>query len=67
MLELIQDDFGTRHRSILEAPGSEYLFLLGVGNALDELKWKSLLFSCAEGPEGKQFQDASAACAQASL
>lgn len=57
LVQLIKEDFSTRHPSILEAPQTEYLFLLGVGSTSDTLKWKYLAFTCAQGP-ASEFLDA---------
>jgi hypothetical protein len=56
LLAQIQEHCRTRHRSILEAPQTEYLFLLGIGERFDSMTWKYLSFTCGDGPEGKRFE-----------
>lgn len=56
LLKLIEDDFNARHPAVLEAPQTEYLFVLGVGKASDTLRWKYLTFACGAGP-GNEFVD----------
>ena len=53
----IQKYFETRHRSVQDAPETEYLFLLGVTRNPKVLAWKYLTFKSFNGMQTKQFQD----------
>ena len=54
---LISNYFSTRHEQIHEAPGTEYLFLLGVVGAAGSLAWRFISFNTSNGPTNCQFQD----------
>jgi len=53
----IQQYFRTRHTSILEPPGTEYLFLLAARKEGPVRSWKQLSFKCSDGPRGAEFQE----------
>lgn len=59
LMEWIHRFFRTRHPLILEAPQTEYLFLLGAVNkgVRPWPTWKYLTFTCGDGPEGSTFRD----------
>jgi hypothetical protein len=54
----IRTEFAAANAVIQEAPGTEYLFLLGYEASIRTLQWHYLIFNAGNSPEGARFQAA---------